>query len=121
MKKKILSILLIFTSYVCSFAQSESFDPKMSAFYDYCLDVRQGVMDKDVKALENCIADWDGKKVLTYKDKKIKLDSFNDDDIKKIDTSGIIDLTGHLQFSPEFVDSLISTGIRLEQDRKSVV
>ena len=112
MKKIETLLLLVFALVLKASAQTPQLSTEMNAFYKYCLDIRKSVQSQSMSALEKCIVDWDGEGMLKYNGVEIELDTHSD--VVGVDTFGLTDIKGHLQFSPVFIDSLISYGVRLE-------
>lgn len=112
MKTILLTFILAFIAHTSITAQEVSFSKEMESFYEYCIEVRNGVQQKDISRLEKCIIDWDGENILKYKNIEMELSTL--DDIVSVDTIGKTEIGGHLQFSPAFVDSLVAYGSKLD-------
>lgn len=112
MKKLLMSILFLHFFVGISFAQESVLSKKMTTYRDFCLKVREGVEKKDVQILKECIAEWMGKNnTIIFQNDTIQILDY--DRFYTIDGSAEADLKGHLQYYPEFVDSLIVYDISL--------
>lgn len=83
----------------------------MELFKEYCLRVREGVENRNVDMLIDCILQYDAEKEeFTYKDVKINLQPF--DRFCARDTAAQVPMGNHLHFDPAYVDTLVATNMQ---------
>ncbi len=112
--KTLLAILVLLSTTIGLFAQNLS--EQMSAFADYCIDVRNAAAQKDADLLADCIVKWrpaqyndsgelSKKELLVYKSVLIDYSELKSN---PIDNSGEINIDNHLKFMPQSIDDLIT-------------
>lgn len=112
--KHILILALCLSTCTLS-AQTDKMSDVMELFKDYCLRVRDGIGEKNVAVLEDCLIEYDSDKLsdegtFDYKSTSIGLITFEDLTVK--DGKDAVPLSSHYRFDPAYVDTLLAMNLQ---------